>query len=47
MEEITEKIVVEARLKGQTIRKIAEVTGIPYNRIMSVLVKTQIDDKKD
>lgn len=43
MEKLEEKLVVEERMKGYSIRKIAEITGIPYTK---VLAATQVDEQE-
>jgi metal-responsive CopG/Arc/MetJ family transcriptional regulator len=45
MEKLEEKIVSETRLKGYSIRKTSEITGIPYLKTLKILAKTQVDEK--
>ncbi len=45
MEKLEEKIVVETRLKGYSIRKTAEVTGMPYTKVLKILGDTQVDEE--
>ena len=45
MEEVAEKMVLEARRKGYSIRKVVESTGISYTKVLGILAKTQIDEE--
>lgn len=45
IEEVYEKVVTESRLRGLSIRRISETTGIPYLKVLQILAKTQIDEK--
>ena len=44
MEEVSEKMVVEARRKGSSLRKVAQATGTPYSKVLSIIAKTGIDE---
>lgn len=45
LEKLEEKMVVETRLKGYSIRKVAEITGIPYAKVLRILGETQADEE--
>ena len=45
MQEVAEKMVAQARRKGYSIRKVADATGLPYSKVMSILAKTQVDEE--
>ncbi len=45
MEEVAEKMVLEARRKGYSMRKVAESTGITYTKVLGILAKTQVDEE--
>ncbi|MFH1247457.1 MAG: hypothetical protein V1644_03685 [Candidatus Micrarchaeota archaeon] len=45
MEEVAEKMVVEARRKGYSIRKVVESTCITYTKVLGILAKTQVDEE--
>ncbi len=45
LDEIDEEMVLETRLKGYSIRKTAEITGVPYKKVLRILGKTQVDDE--
>ncbi len=47
MQKLEEKIVVEKRRKGYSIRKIVETTGIPYLKVLKILGETQVDDEEE
>ncbi len=44
MEEVAEKMVLEARKKGYSIRKVAESTGVSYSKALAILGRTQVDE---
>lgn len=45
LEALDRKIVVDARRKGFSIRKIAEVYGVSYGRVLEILAETQVDEE--
>ena len=47
LEHVEEKKVTELRRKGFSIRKIAEVTGIRYDKILEIIRITRIDEDVD
>ena len=47
IEHIEEKKVIELRKKGFSYRKIADATGIRYNKILEIVRITRIDEDVD
>ena len=47
LEELNIKMVVEARQKGYSIRKTAELTNIPYATVLTILGETQTDQHEE
>ena len=47
MEHIEEEKVIETRRKGFSIRKVAEITGVRYDRVLDILRQSGIEDEMD
>ena len=47
MEHVEEQKVTEARKKGFSIRKVAEITGVRYDKVLEILRRTGIDEETD
>ena len=45
--DLEEEMVGETRAKGYSIRKTAEITGIPYQKVLRILGKTQVDEENE
>lgn len=47
MEHIEEQKVVETRKKGFSIRKVAEITQVRYDRVLDILRRSGIEEESD
>ncbi|HLC69300.1 MAG TPA: hypothetical protein VJH24_05665 [Candidatus Bilamarchaeaceae archaeon] len=47
MEHVEEEKVVHLRKKGFSIRKIAELTSIRYDRVLRIIGQTGVDEEED
>ncbi len=47
MEQVEEEKVIEKRKEGFSIRKIVEITGIRYDKVLHIIGRTGIDEDFD
>lgn len=47
LEDLEEEMVVETRQKGYSIRKVSEITGVSYDKVLKILGKTQVDEEDE
>ncbi len=47
MEHIDEEKIIEARKRGFSIRKVAEITGIRYDKVLQIISRSGVDEEED